>query len=158
MKLTLFYADWCGACRAFKPVWENLKEELKRIKNDTVKIEEYEEGANKELFSKEQIQSYPTIRLYKKNGSEDYKGGRSIENIMKFLDIEYEPVATSYYPKPLLDKNKNGGRPAGIYDPVPSTYYPNHPYLKGGRNEEADPYYLKYLKYKNKYLQLKKMA
>ena len=31
--MVLYYADWCGYCQQFKPVWEDLKKKMKTRTN-----------------------------------------------------------------------------------------------------------------------------
>ena len=107
-KVMLFYADWCGHCTKFKPVWENLK---KDFDNKNIDYEEFE-ASNEEIMQKYNIEGFPTIKIVQEDQITDYSGQRDRDSILHYLG------------------EQSGG---GI-----------------------DPFYKKYLKYKKKYLDLKK--
>ena len=84
----LLYADWCGHCTKFKPVWNNIhsemKNELDTLNTIMAQIEQknIDEINNKPEFMKN-ILGYPTIRIIDVNGFEDYKEEREKETIKK---------------------------------------------------------------------------
>lgn len=79
-KISLFYADWCGHCRTFKPIWDALKKEF--IKNN-IEYKEYEDSENEEIIKKEGIDGFPTIKIKKDDDIEyEYMGERSANGIL----------------------------------------------------------------------------
>ena len=79
-----FYADWCGPCRAMKPVVHKLADRYKgRIKIVTVDITEHED-----ISRAWHIKSIPDIRIYK-NGNLDKmnQGYRSYGSYCEELDL-----------------------------------------------------------------------
>ena len=60
--LILFYADWCGPCKAFLPTWNKLEDGIKRNDLNIVKFScvEHKEKCDKIAF----ITSFPTVVLY----------------------------------------------------------------------------------------------
>jgi len=84
----LLYADWCGHCQEFKPVWENIhlemKNELGVLNTIMAQIEQknIDKINNKPNFMKD-ILGYPTIRIIHSNGFEEYKEDREKETIKK---------------------------------------------------------------------------
>ncbi|MDE6877966.1 MAG: thioredoxin [Odoribacter sp.] len=59
-----FFATWCGPCKAMHPVLEELKDRMgDRI--HVIKID-VDGGTNRQLVNALQIQSVPTLVLYKK--------------------------------------------------------------------------------------------
>ena len=79
-KISLFYADWCGHCRTFKPIWDALKKEF--VKNN-VEYKEYEDSKNEEIIKKEGIDGFPTIKIENDNGVKyEYMGERSADGIL----------------------------------------------------------------------------
>lgn len=82
--LKLFYVDWCGHCKAFKPTWNKLKN--KKISH--VKFKDINCETNKEIASKEGIEGFPTIRLYNSNDElvQELEGERNIDNIMNLIE------------------------------------------------------------------------
>jgi glutaredoxin len=119
--ITLYYADWCGHCQAFKQIWKDIKKQIDdfNAKNEhKIKYEEYEATTQKEEVDKAGVQGFPTIMISHQGKISEYQGPRTVKDIM----------------------SKLGG--------------------KGGcscinQTIEGDIYYPKYLKYKQKYLNLK---
>ncbi len=81
-KITLYYANWCGHCQRFKPVWEELKKELKAL---NVESAEYEDGQNKKEIEKAGVNGFPTIRITKNGNTYEYQGPRTVDALIKEL-------------------------------------------------------------------------
>jgi hypothetical protein len=146
--ITLYKANWCGYCRKFDPDWKKIQSILKSgdIKNKLdseqaeVIFDEYEDSANRDVMLKNNISSYPTVKVSIIDG--DNKKTFDLESqdreLNKFINSALEPLSASLknmIKSKLNNPNQNGG-------------YFSHvkPDLK---------YYHKYLKYKSKYLDLK---
>jgi thiol-disulfide isomerase/thioredoxin len=138
----LYFAEWCGHCKAFKPEWEKLKHKLegKRYKH-----EEYESDENPQKIEEENIRGFPTIRIIIDNKKVDYNGKRTAEEIINFIEKPQENSDNKY--------KQCGGAKLGFT-----------PRLTGGKwkksskkmNESNDEQYkIKYLKYKAKYMKLR---
>ena len=56
-----FYADWCGPCKAFAPVLDQLKKEV----GDGVRIVKINIDNNQALAQQLGVQSIPTVMLYR---------------------------------------------------------------------------------------------
>jgi len=110
-----FFASWCSHCRKLAPTWETLAELMNAAAihalgdNHTYSDEEYEEALrlqvpvkivkvdcveNKDLCMKQNIRSYPTLRLFIEGEphSPDYRGDRIIHSFTDFLAGAEEEV------------------------------------------------------------------
>jgi thiol-disulfide isomerase/thioredoxin len=81
--IKLFWVDWCGHCKKFKPVWNKLKKE----NTLDVTYEDINCEKEKEVAQKEGIQGFPTIRLYDGDGTllEELEGSRDEDNIKNLI-------------------------------------------------------------------------
>jgi thioredoxin-like negative regulator of GroEL len=84
--LKLFYVDWCGHCKNFKPIFEGelsdaVKEQQLPCKLELVNCEERPEEAKKY-----NIRGYPTVIFEnEKNDVVEYQGERTANSIIKFI-------------------------------------------------------------------------
>jgi thiol-disulfide isomerase/thioredoxin len=128
VKISLYYAEWCGYCTRFMPIWKQFKEYINNSKKPildtdgkqvTVTVKEYEAdtkiAADRNAIDKVKnlIKGYPTILI---NDNKEYDGERTLASMLKHFNIPYS--------KPIEQK--------------------------GGSNA-----YAKYKKYKSKYIALK---
>ena len=81
--IKLFWVEWCGHCRKFKPVWEKLKRE----NTEDVNYEDVNCEEEKEIAHDEGIQGFPTIRLYDADNNllEELEGSRDEDNIKNLI-------------------------------------------------------------------------
>lgn len=64
--LVEFYAPWCGHCKQLAPIYDQLAENFKD--NTEVVIAKMDSTVNELEHTK--IQSFPTLKLYKKESNE----------------------------------------------------------------------------------------
>jgi thiol-disulfide isomerase/thioredoxin len=84
-KLILFYADWCGHCTKFKPIFDNELKQLISSSNIPVKLESIDADNNPEIISKYNVAGFPTLILEVNNKPIKYDGQRKSEDIIKFI-------------------------------------------------------------------------
>lgn len=82
--LVEFYAPWCGHCKALAPIYDQLGEKYKD--SESIVIAKMDAASNE--LEHTRINSYPTIKLYKKETNEaiEYNGERTLEGLSKFLE------------------------------------------------------------------------
>jgi len=79
----LFKAEWCGHCKNFLPVWDELiNSEYKNKYNFITKDSEKDQRDIKEW----QIRGYPTIMLKNNSNITEYNGSRDLKSLQKWLD------------------------------------------------------------------------
>lgn len=79
-KLILISADWCGACKAFKPTMENI--------SSTLPVEFYDGSKDHEIVLKYKVSRIPTLILANENGDELNRmtGNQSREKVLNFYN------------------------------------------------------------------------
>lgn len=109
--IVLYYAEWCGACKAMKDAWENFLKYVKTNKSKYPNIivasveSSYIEKVECEHGS---INGFPTI-LYLENGKRkgEYSGERTETGFISYLDSLKDDVMRGG------DRQGNGGRGRG---------------------------------------------
>lgn len=83
-KLTLvdFFATWCGPCKMMHPVLEQLKDEM----GDSIRIIKLDVDKNEVLSAQYNIQSVPTLMLFK-NGEIVWRqsGAKSLNELKSLI-------------------------------------------------------------------------
>ncbi len=84
--LLLIHADWCGHCRRFQPIFDELHTQLG---NDfpLLSIEDSDLKQNQELIGALDFRGYPTIKFFDQNGKimGDYTGDRTKSALVKHI-------------------------------------------------------------------------
>ena len=81
-----FFAVWCGPCKAMKPILE----ELKGIKGEKVRIVKVDVDKHKEIAAYYQIQSVPTLMIFKDGKQLWRQSGVMRANDLSTILAQYE--------------------------------------------------------------------
>lgn len=87
--LVEFYAPWCGHCKRLAPTYEELGEAFAQSRDEVI-IAKVDADAHRDLGGEFGIQGFPTIKWFPKgvttaDGVEDYRGGRDLDSLTKFV-------------------------------------------------------------------------
>lgn len=116
IEILLFHADWCGHCQKFMPTWTNMINDKKATKNINFvsyrddEIDGLPENIT-QMYGKNFIEGYPTIRINIRDDSYNYMGQREPREIYKFIIekmVPQETVMTQMGGK--HDKKKNSDK------------------------------------------------
>jgi len=82
--LVMFYAPWCGHCKKLEPMWDELGEKYKDLKNVTIA----KMDSTKNEIEHFKIRAFPTVKIFLKDvtKSKDYNGERTVDGIIKFIE------------------------------------------------------------------------
>ena len=87
--LLFFSADWCGHCKNFKPVWEELSsvENKKKANFINVNCSDNEDEKIQKIMSKYSVKGFPTLMIYDSSDKSmtEYNEDRTVDKIMDSL-------------------------------------------------------------------------
>lgn len=105
--LVEFYAPWCGHCKAFAPDYVKIASIL-RDKNQNVACAKVDAPEEQELIEKNDIQGFPTLKLYRKDKKTDtYQGFRSVDTLVDWVTRKIGPPAVLIEHHEAADKFKD---------------------------------------------------
>lgn len=85
--ITLFYADWCGYCKDFHPIWESMKDETL----ENIQFVDYESSKlsnlkkEKKTINGNEINGFPTLKIDILGTEYRYPKERSPEAIYTYI-------------------------------------------------------------------------
>lgn len=85
-KLKIFYTDWCGHCKKFKPIYENELPKLIEENKINCTIDAIDADKNKDIVDEYGVTGFPTVILELFDGTKKtYDGPREASAIIEFL-------------------------------------------------------------------------
>ena len=91
--LVLFYAPWCGHCKAFSPEYEKAAKALKGI----FKIGAIDADKERSIGGKYNIQGFPTVKFFgiRKDKPVDYDKARTADAVINFMFDKARAIANA---------------------------------------------------------------
>jgi len=103
--LVEFYAPWCGHCKKLAPEYEKAAVELE----GKALLAKVDCTAETTVCSKYGVKGYPTIKLFRKDGSNsEYPAGRTAPDIVKFMVKQNAPAYVELADEAAVDAFLNG--------------------------------------------------
>ena len=78
----LFKAEWCGHCKSFKPIWNELQNKYNKKYN----FYTYDNEKNEKEMVEWEIRGFPTIIAKKGETATEYRGSRDEQSLLTFFD------------------------------------------------------------------------
>ena len=80
-----FFAAWCGHCKTFKPEWEKFTKQAETSPLEGLVATIPEEHMKHAKCDRSDFQGFPTVRIFRKKGFEDYAGKREAGALMDHI-------------------------------------------------------------------------
>ena len=117
-EVTLYYADWCGHCKTFKPEWfgfkgayQQLKDEIEKKYHIVLVLNEYENDTDPtDAAGNAGVRGFPTVKIQYNEKIDDYIGDRTAKGLFEKTinaspsDIESWVTVADEYKKKYLEK------------------------------------------------------
>jgi len=80
-----FFAAWCGHCKTFKPEWEKFTKQAGNSPMEGLVATIPEEHMKDAKCDRSNFQGFPTVRIFRKKGFQDYAGKREAGALMDHI-------------------------------------------------------------------------
>eukprot|EP00435_Cladocopium_sp_Y103_P010420 s5684_g2.t1 len=85
-----FQAPWCGHCRKLQPEWDQMAKLY--VDTPNVIIGQVDcTGSGQGFCGENQVQGYPTLKLWKDGRMQDYNGGRDFNSLKREVEKKLDP-------------------------------------------------------------------
>lgn len=87
--LVMFYAPWCGHCKALKPTYNKLAKVFSNDKDVVIARINADDAANRKIATEYSVSGFPTLYFFPKGADTkpaEYKNGRNLEDFLTFVN------------------------------------------------------------------------
>ncbi|KAH9261081.1 protein disulfide-isomerase domain [Batrachochytrium salamandrivorans] len=84
--LVEFYAPWCGYCKQFAPEYEKVALHFAESLDGLVQVGKLDGTVYEDALGAEQVDGFPTTKLYKNGASTSYKGESKAADVIAFVN------------------------------------------------------------------------
>jgi len=103
--LVEFYAPWCGHCKTLKPEYAKAATALKASDPEVI-IAKVDATEEKEIADKFKVQGFPTLKWFVNGKEQDYEGGRTADDIIRYVKKKTGPPSVEISTKDALEAAK----------------------------------------------------
>jgi len=119
--LVEFYAPWCGHCKRLAPEYAKAAKALKE-EDPPLYIAKVDATEEQELGDRFGIRGFPTLKLFRNGKESEYEGGRSAEDIVRFMKRKSGPPTKEVSDADALEAFKGSAEVAvvGVFESTDS--------------------------------------
>jgi len=121
--LVEFFAPWCGHCKQLAPQYEAA---AKQLKDNNIPLASVDCTTEKDLCSEYGVQGFPTLKIFRSSAPSpsEYQGGRTTNDIVKFMKKQTEPayivIQDAEFLSKVLSEHDEGSFLLGVFNDVSS--------------------------------------
>ena len=101
-----FVAEWCGHCKALKPVLEEVSSDLENLGVKTATVDAIE---NSDLAAEYGVEGFPTVLYFSDGVHVKYRGDRSHSAIIDWVKKREEPASVAGSESDAIEASKSAG-------------------------------------------------
>lgn len=86
----MFYAPWCGHCKALHPTWDQLATKYHKAEEKKVKIAAIDCDAHNKICEEKGVRGYPSLIFFQNGEETKYSGQRGFDELNIFVEKQLQ--------------------------------------------------------------------